>query len=115
MTAMKVHYQFPSTHNHINPNSRMLCVADLAGRRGVPKALKIRTPELKLDLNGGELAESFDGGYLTGETVSLPTPTRDGYTFDGWHTSKNYTTKVSSSYVTNKDGVVTHYARWIAN
>ncbi len=71
--------------------------------------------ELKLDLNGGELADSFDGGYLTGETVSLPTPTRDGYTFDGWYTSKNYTTKVSSSYVTNKDGVVTLYARWIAN
>ena len=44
--------------------------------------------------------------------VTLPTPTRDGYTFKGWGTSSSATSGVSGSYTPN--GNVTLYAIWQA-
>ena len=39
---------------------------------------------VELDLDGGELEEEFDGtGYVNTEII-LPTPSKTGYTFDGW-------------------------------
>ena len=48
--------------------------------------------------------------------VSLPTPVRNGYTFDGWYTNSNLTgTKYSAgaSYTPTKN--ITLYAKWNAN
>jgi uncharacterized repeat protein (TIGR02543 family) len=48
-----------------------------------------------------------------GKTVgTLPTPTRTGYTFNGWFTAKSGGTKVTTSYKPTKD--VTLYAQWTA-
>ena len=55
------------------------------------------------------LSFSLDGGTLTGpQTITiaydqnynnLPTPTKDGYQFDGWHTLANNGTEVSSDSI----------------
>ena len=64
------------------------------------------------DANGG------NGG--TTRTVAkdaavgtLPTPTRSGYTFDGWFTAANGGTKIDAA--TKVTGNVTYYAHWKAN
>ncbi len=61
-----------------------------------------------LDANGGSVSPS---SVLTaaGKSFTLPTPTRSGYTFDGWYTSASGGTEVTSSTVT---GNVTLYAHW---
>ncbi len=41
---------------------------------------------------------------------TMPTPIRSGYTFAGWYTDKNYTTKVTSSSTISEDTTV--YAKW---
>ena len=46
-------------------------------------------------------------------TVSLPTPTRTGYTFAGWATSSSATSGVTGNYSVTGD--VTLYATWSAN
>ena len=48
-----------------------------------------------------------------GQTIgTLPTPTKDGYTFVGWYTDNvNYTTMLNGSNVVNTD--VNGYAKWI--
>ena len=49
----------------------------------------------------------------TDKAVTLPTPTRTGYVFDGWYTSASSGTKIGSgggSYTPNKD--ITVYAHW---
>ena len=44
----------------------------------------------------------------------LPTPTRDGYTFDGWYTGENGTgTKVTSDTLLTNEKDHTLYAKWI--
>lgn len=69
---------------------------------------------LNFDANGG----TYSMGYYTlksGDSYgTLPTPTRTGYTFTGWHTEKSGGSKVSSSTkMTAKN--VTVYAQWKLN
>ena len=54
------------------------------------------------------LTASWSGG-----TISLPTPTKTGYTFGGWFSESSLTNQVSNStaYTSNK----TLYAKWTAN
>lgn len=50
---------------------------------------------------------------LEGETVTLKTPEKIGYTFDGWYTSTNFNgNPVSMNYSSSTD--VKLYAKWIA-
>jgi uncharacterized repeat protein (TIGR02543 family) len=45
---------------------------------------------------------------------NLPTPTRNGYTFDGWYTAQSGGTKITSSTTVNLTGNQTLYAHWTA-
>ena len=64
------------------------------------------------DPNGGTVshtsAKTGDGGKLD----SLPTPTRNGYTFDGWYTAETSGTVVTESEVYSANTTI--YARWTA-
>lgn len=59
-----------------------------------------------------------DDGYLTsvkiGESMTLSTPTRENYTFDGWYTTASYdpATKLSSDTFT-PTGNMSVFAKWI--
>ncbi len=43
---------------------------------------------------------------------TLPTPTRTGYTFDGWYTSKDGGSKITATTTANLSGNQTLYAHW---
>ena len=62
--------------------------------------------------NGGSVtptSSTYDGATA----VSLPTPTRTGYNFDGWYTAASGGTKITEVGTTNKPtGNVTYYAHW---
>ena len=62
------------------------------------------------DANGGTPSEStktVESGTAIG---ALPTPTRTGYMFDGWYTSRDGGSKVTENVIVTKD--VTYYAHW---
>ena len=46
---------------------------------------------------------------------TLATPTRTGYTFEGWYTDTNYSTKVTADTVYKTAGNSTVYAKWSEN
>ena len=69
----------------------------------------IKNYTVTFDANGGS------GGTMVTRTHgtllgTLPTPTREGYTFDGWFTAANGGTQVSDTMVVTAD--VTYYAHW---
>ena len=66
------------------------------------------------DAQGGSVSPASNT-VADGSPVSLPTPNRSGYTFDGWFTqaAPNGTQQVGS-YTVNGAGV-TFYAHWTAN
>jgi len=46
---------------------------------------------------------------------SLPTPTREGYTFAGWYTELEGGTQITSDTIFNATSDQTLYAHWAAN
>ena len=63
--------------------------------------------------NGGKLYKSFKK-VLVGEEIGiLPTPERDGYTFDGWYTGLTDGTMINANYI--PDGDMQIYAHWTRN
>ncbi|MDR2537534.1 MAG: InlB B-repeat-containing protein [Treponema sp.] len=68
-------------------------------------------PRITFDADGGSLAETTQT-YVPGAALALPSPTRDGYVFEGWYTQKDGGgKKLSAETVITKD--ITVYARWI--
>ena len=70
---------------------------------------------LSFNANGGDVSPvskmvTYDSTY-----GDLPTPTRVGYTFNGWYTLVSGGTKVDSNTVLTENENKTIYARWTAN
>lgn len=67
--------------------------------------------EITFDANGGETNISKKKVLFEESIGVLPKPTRDGYKFEGWYTTRDGGNKVSSSTIVQKK--VTYYAHWI--
>lgn len=67
------------------------------------------------DATGGKVDIS-QGTFVCGKNYgTLPVPTRTGYVFDGWYTSKNGGTKVTDSTKVINKNAHTLYAKWLCN
>lgn len=62
------------------------------------------------DPNGGRVTTSQITLEANGYITNLPTPTRSGYTFQGWYTDKTFTTKFTETTLVDKN--VTLVAQW---
>ena len=65
--------------------------------------------------NGGTVSEASKQVTYNSTYGTLPTPTRDGYTFEGWYTSSTGGTEVTSSSTVSITGSHTLYAHWTEN
>ena len=66
------------------------------------------------NLNGGTNASGAPTSYtIETATITLGTPTKTGYTFDGWYTESAFTNKVTQ-IAKGSTGNKTFYAKWTA-
>ena len=77
------------------------------------------TPEaitctVSFDPNGGTVSTKSKTVTYNSTYGTLPTPTRAGYTFDGWYTAKTGGTKITSTSTVNNSVGSTLYAHWTA-
>lgn len=70
---------------------------------------------VSFNANEGIVNESSKTVVYGSSYGSLPTPTRDYYTFDGWYTAKTGGNKITESSVFNSAENVTLYAHWTKN
>lgn len=70
---------------------------------------------VSFNANEGIVNESSKTVVYGSTYGSLPTPTRDYYTFDGWYTAKTGGNKITESSVFNSAENVTLYAHWTKN
>lgn len=66
------------------------------------------------DANGGSVSSTSQTATYNSTYGSLPTPTRTGYTFNGWFTEKTGGTKVTSDTKVTITANQTLYAQWSA-
>lgn len=67
------------------------------------------------DANGGTVDASSKIAYIGTAIGTLPIPTRDYYTFDGWYTEVDGGERITEDTVVSGFGTVTYYAHWKAN
>ena len=65
---------------------------------------------VSFDANGGSCATASKKVAKATAVGTLPTPTREGYTFDGWYTARDGGIKLTSSFVISASCTV--YAHW---
>lgn len=72
------------------------------------------TKTVRLNANGGKVSPASKV-VTCGKTYgTLPTPTRTGYSFDGWYTKETDGTKVTETTTVGANPPTTLYAHWIA-
>lgn len=65
---------------------------------------------------GGEIAnENNYKNYISGEGMTLPTPTKTEYTFGGWYENADCTGTKVTSLASTEIGNKTYWAKWTAN
>ena len=75
-----------------------------------------KTVTITWNPNNGSVSPTSSSYTYDGAVVTLPTPTRTGYTFSGWYTALTGGTKISEIGTTNKPTAnVTYYAHWTPN
>lgn len=65
-------------------------------------------------LNGGTNNKENPASYKSGTAVTLKTPVRKGYSFDGWYTDSQFKTRITKISATAKKNY-TLYAKWTKN
>lgn len=71
------------------------------------------TYTVTFNANGGTVSPASMTTNAGGKLSSLPTPTRSGYTFNGWYTAASGGTKVTVDTVFHENTTV--YAQWTSN
>ncbi|MDR0862866.1 MAG: S-layer homology domain-containing protein [Oscillospiraceae bacterium] len=72
-----------------------------------------QTYTVTFDPNGGSVSPTTGTTDADGKLASLPTPSRSGYSFDGWFTAASGGTQVTTATIFGANDTV--YAHWTAN
>ena len=70
---------------------------------------------VSFNANGGKVSPTSISATCNSSYGSLPTPTRDYYTFEGWYTSATGGSKITASSKVSKSSNHTLYAHWKQN
>ncbi|MBP5582358.1 MAG: ribosomal protein L7/L12, partial [Bacteroidales bacterium] len=65
--------------------------------------------------NEGTISSTPQTTYYYGSVVNLPTPTRQGYSFNGWYNNSNLTGNEVTAITSTDFGDKAFYAKWTAN
>lgn len=71
--------------------------------------------DISYQLNGGQLPEGAVNVYEQGQTVTLPVPERQGYTFAGWYTDELLSGTPVTQIDASQSGDIVLYAAWSEN
>ena len=71
-----------------------------------------KTYSISYNLDGGKL-DSYVNEFKKGDEISLETPYKEGYIFDGWYLDFELTNKVTDKLDTSKKQNIVLYAKWI--
>jgi len=80
----------------------------------VPQEQPAARYNLIFDANGGTCATASKSVEYNAAIGTLPTPTREGYTFTGWFVGKTTGGQIGENTTYNADYDITVYARWTA-
>ena len=66
---------------------------------------------LAYQVNGGQLPNNSPTTFTIGQSLTLPNPTKSGYTFEGWYLDEQHQTQVNVNNLPVQD--ITLHAKWM--
>jgi uncharacterized repeat protein (TIGR02543 family) len=75
----------------------------------------VKTYNINYNLNGGTNSASNPSTYDDDQNLTLASPTREGYTFDGWYTNSSFTGSPVKNIPIGSSGDKNLYAKWNIN
>lgn len=116
-TPTRLGYTFDGWYTSINGGSKIdsSTYVDVASSQTLYAHWSPVAVAVSLDASGGTVSQSIIYASYDSYYGSLPTPTRLGYTFNGWYTSATGGSEISSNTVVSNISSHTVYAQWTAN
>ena len=99
-----------SKEGYISSESDWLPVAPV--QTGIDFKLVPKTYALTFNLGGGSVTHDLPSTYQTDVEVSLESPTRNGYIFEGWYDNPDFIGNKIDSTLFNSVGDKTLWAKW---
>ena len=97
---------------HLNQASVTTLTSTNGGTVNLYAKWTAQTKTLYFDANGGSTSTASKSVTYDSTYGTLPTPSRDGYTFNGWYTAKSGGTKITDTTKVTTVGNHTLYAQW---
>jgi uncharacterized repeat protein (TIGR02543 family) len=103
-------YDHQTSIEYTASNSEEFQVNAIFGNSVTPYSINIAvTYNISYNLNGGSGANT---GTYSSEGATLPTPTKDGYTFGGWYANATFEGSAITNIPAGSIGDKTFYAKW---
>ena len=113
-TPTRSNYTFSGWYTSASGGSQITSPYTPTQTRTLYAHWSINQHTVTFDPNGGTSSDNLSKTVNAGSQIgTLPTVTRDGYTFNGWYTSTTGGSKISTTTTISSDK--TYYARWTAN
>ena len=100
-----------SKEGYASAESAWLPVAPV--QTGIDFKLVPKTYTLAFNLGGGSVTHDLPSTYQTDVEVSLESPTRNGYTFEGWYDNPHFIGEKIDNTLFNSVGNKTLWAKWV--
>lgn len=113
-TPTRTGYTFAGWYTSASGGTKVSSSTTISKNTTIYAHWSINKYTVTFNANGGTVSTSSKSVNYNTAYGTLPTPTRTGYTFSGWYTSKSGGTKVTSSTVMGTTNV-TVYAHWSTN
>lgn len=72
------------------------------------------THKITYHLDGGSFATTAPSTYEEGKGLVLPTPTKEGYTFDGWYATADFSSNRITRIAATAKEDMNVYAKWVS-
>jgi len=105
---------FVSSHNKlggVGMRKFLMILAFLFIAIGIASCTGAQNITVTFEENGGEAVEDMVIS-INSTSINLPTPVREGFTFDGWYLDTAFTQPFTIAALLTQTGSVTLYAKW---
>lgn len=116
-TASRTGYTFSGWYTAASGGTKITesSIYSVASNQTLYAQWKANSYTINFDANGGSVSPSSMTVTYSSTYGSLPTPTKKGYTFNGWYTSPSGGIQISSSNKVTVATSQTLYAQWSVN